>query len=226
MPRGRQYLTVKRRLLPPLHAHSRLIASVLIGALATALLPSEMRWNTRALMGWNVAVWLYLMLVAWLMLRADHDRLHRLALGQAESALTVLMVVVLAAIASLAGVVVELSAAKVGGAAYALPHVLFAISTVTGGWLLVPTLFTLTYASAYHQGQGAGLRFPDTEPSFRPGYSDFLYFAFTIAVASQTADVSVTRPAMRRLVLLQSVLSFAFNTAVLALTINIAASLF
>ena len=121
---------------------------------------------------------------------------------------------------------VELSAAKGGGAVVALPHVLFAIGTVTGGWLLVPTLFTLTYASAYHRGARAGLRFPDIDPNFRPGYSDFLYFAFTIAVASQTADVSVTQPAMRRLVLLQSVLSFAFNTAVLALTINIAASLF
>ncbi len=217
---------VKPRPLPQLHAHSRLIGSLLAGALVTTLLPGELRWVTRALIGWNLAVWLYLLLVAALMLRADHDRLHRVALAQAESALTVLVVVVLAAIASLAGVVVELSAAKAGGAGVALPHVLFAMCTVTGGWLLVPTLFTLTYASAYHQGQRAGLHFPDTDPSFRPVYSDFLYFAFTIAVASQTADVSVTQPAMRRLVLLQSVLSFAFNTAVLALTINIAASLF
>ena len=211
---------------PALHAHSRLIGSLLIGALTLALLPGELRWVMRALIGWNVAVWLYLLLVAQLMLRADHDRLYRVALAQAESALTVLTVVVLAAVASLVGVVVELSAAKAGGADVALPHVLFAIGTVTGGWLLVPTLFTLTYASAYHQGARAGLRFPDTDPTFRPGYSDFLYVAFTIAVASQTADVSVTQPAMRRLVLLQSVLSFAFNTAVLALTINIAASLF
>ena len=96
---------------PALHAHSRLIGSLLAGVLTLALLPVELRWVTRALIGWNVAVWLYLLLVAQLMLRADHDRLHRVALAQAESALTVLAVVVLAAVASLVGVAVELSAA-------------------------------------------------------------------------------------------------------------------
>jgi uncharacterized membrane protein len=53
-----------------------------------------------------------------------------------------------------------------------------------------------------------------------------LNFSFTIAVASQTADVLITSRSMRRLVLLQSVLSFAFNATILAFTINIAASLF
>ena len=48
----------------------------------------------------------------------------------------------------------------------------------------------------------------------------------SIAVASQTSDVSVSTRAMRRLVLVQSLLSVAFNTAILAFTINIAASLF
>lgn len=70
------------------------------------------------------------------------------------------------------------------------------------------------------------LKFPDDNADFRPDYGDFLYFSFTIAVASQTADVSVTTQPMRRLVLLQSILSFGFNTAILAFTINIAASMF
>ena len=64
------------------------------------------------------------------------------------------------------------------------------------------------------------------EPGFQPHYDDFLYFAVTIAVASQTADVSVTTASLRRLVMRQSLLSFAFNTAILALMINIAAGLF
>ena len=70
------------------------------------------------------------------------------------------------------------------------------------------------------------MKFPEPDEGFRPDYADFLYFSFTIAVASQTADVSITNRPMRRLVLLQSVLSFAFNTTILAFTINIAASLF
>ena len=118
-------------------------------------------------------------------------------------------------------------AAKAPGTPHALPHVLFALVTVAGSWLLVPTMFALTYASQYYRtAHGSGLNFPQSDDGFKPDYGDFLYFSFTIAVASQTADVSVSTQAMRRLVLLQSVLSFAFNTAILAFTINIAASLF
>ena len=90
-----------------------------------------------------------------------------------------------------------------------------------------PVLFTLTYASVYWRtAHGEGLRFPDASEEFKPIYSDFLYFSFTIAVASQTSDVEVLTRPMRRLVGLHSVLSFLFNTAILALTINIAASMF
>lgn len=67
---------------------------------------------------------------------------------------------------------------------------------------------------------------PDVSDGFKPLYSDFLYLSFTIAVASQTADAAVLTRQMRRLVGLHSVLSFLFNTAILALTINIAASMF
>jgi len=73
---------------------------------------------------------------------------------------------------------------------------------------------------------GTGLQFPDVDVNFKPDYLDFLYFSFSSAVASQTADVSVSTQSMRRLVLVQSILSFGFNTAILAFTINIAASMF
>jgi uncharacterized membrane protein len=214
----------------PLHhfrTRPRLLGTLLLGFAVTLLLPASLPWVTRCLLGWNTAVWSYLLLMGWMMLRADHDKLHRVALAQAEDAATVLIVVVAAAVASLVGMVLELTAAKVPGQAHEWRHVLFALMTVLGGWLLLPTLFTLTYASVYHRpGQAPGLKFPDAERGFRPGYIDFLYFAFTIAVASQTADIAVTNPTLRRLVLLQALLSFGFNTAVLALTINIAASMF
>jgi uncharacterized membrane protein len=93
--------------------------------------------------------------------------------------------------------------------------------------LLVPTLFTLNYASLYHGGaQSGGLDFQDASEGFEPDYGDFLYFSFTIAVASQTADVAITNRTMRRLALTQALLSFVFNTTILAFTINMAASLF
>jgi uncharacterized membrane protein len=203
------------------------MVSVLAGVVAGVLVPASLQAVTRALIGWNVAVWLYLLLVGAMMLREDHEHLRRVAMAQAEGAAIVLGMVVLAAVASLAGIVVELSAAKGAGAAHALPHVLFAVLTVVGSWILLPTMFALTYASRYYSSANSqGLHFPDSDAEFKPGYADFLYVAFTIAVAAQTSDVSISTPAMRRLVLLQSVLAFAFNTAILAFTVNIAASMF
>jgi uncharacterized membrane protein len=216
-----------KRLVLHMSARPRLVGAVAAGVAVWLLLPATMLPVTRALTGWNVAVWLYLLLVAALMWQADHEHLRRAAVAQAEGAATVLACAVVAAVASLLGVVAELSAARHPGASHALPHLLFALATVAGSWLLLPTLFALTYASVYHRHtQGSGLSFPSDSVGFQPDYLDFLYFAFTIAVASQTADVTVTSRSMRRLVLLQSLLSFLFNTAILAFTINIAASLF
>ena len=215
------------RLISHFRAHARLVSSVALGTGVALLMPAVFSPVTRGLVGWNVAVWLYLALVALTMRTADHGQLRRVAARQAESAGTVLALVSVASVVSLVGTVLELSAAKLPGATHAVAHVALALATVVGSWLLLPTVFALTYASRYYQDQGGGgLRFPGASASFQPHYDDFLYFSFTIAVASQTADVTVTRSDLRRLVLRQSVLSFAFNTAILALTVNIAASMF
>jgi uncharacterized membrane protein len=220
-----------KRVLRPLRARPRLVLSCCVGVAASLLLPGPHDAVTRFLSGWNVAAWLYLGLVGLMMFRADHERLRRTAIAHAEGAGTVLALVVLATLASLVGIVVELAAAKVPGTPHAVPRVLFALATVSSAWLLLPTLFTLAYASQYYlTPAGAGLAFPvaaaDAKAEFRPDYGDFAYFAFTIAVASQTSDVAVNNRPMRPLVLLQTLLSFAFNAAILAFTINIAASLF
>jgi len=210
-----------------LKARPRLYIAALAGLAAAWLLPEAPRWTTRALLGWNVAVWLYLVLIGVMMVRADHGRLRRTAAAQAQGAAVVLSVVVVAAIASIAAIVLELAAAKNASGSAALPHLLLASSTVIGSWLMLPVLFALDYASRYYRRRPAGgLNFPDADTHFEPDYTDFLYFSFTIAVASQTSDVTITSRTMRQLALLQSVLSFAFNAAILALTINIAASLF
>jgi uncharacterized membrane protein len=70
---------------------------------------------------------------------------------------------------------------------------------------------------------GRGLAFPGS--SGRPDYWDFAYFSFTIGAAMQTSDVGVTTRDMRRVVLAQTVFAFLFNTTVLALAVNVGASL-
>jgi uncharacterized membrane protein len=201
-----------------------MVAGLLIGLAAGLLSPADWHAVTRWLLGWNVGVWAYLGLMAWMMARADQGHLRRLAREHAQGAPFVLGLVIVAALASLAAIVLELN--RGGTGRDAIPHGALAASTVLSAWLLLPMVFTLSYAAQYHVGgKAASLRFPDAEEGFNPHYSDFLYFAFTIAVAAQTSDVCVTSSAMRRLVLLQAVLSFAFNTAILALAVNIAAGL-
>lgn len=216
-----------RRLIHPIRVRPRLAIAMAVGALTALLLPWDWSLSTRALLGWNVGAWLYIGLITLMMARADHAHLRRVARDEAEGAGMVLALVALAVLASLCGVVLELSAAKQPGHPLALQHVLAALFTVIGSWLVVPLLFTLTYASEYYRnGKGEGLRFEDPRPDFKPHYEDFLYFSFTIAVAAQTSDVVVASARMRRWVLMHALLAFAFNAAILAFAINMAASLF
>jgi uncharacterized membrane protein len=215
-----------QRIARHVRARPGLLIAAAVGGVAAFVAPDISSPVTRVLVGWNVGVWLYLVLIGMMTLRADHGRLRQVARAHAEGVVTVSMVIAAAALASIVAIVIELAAAK-AGARHALPHALFAMVTVAGSWLLLPTLFTLDYASLFYRSeQGEGLVFPGAASGYRPDYVDFLYFSFTIAVALQTADVAVTGKPMRRLVLVQSLLAFVFNTTILAFTINIAASLF
>jgi len=210
-----------------LHARPRLLTTFALGVIVALVLPSSMPALTRALVGWNLAVWVFLALMIATMVRADHQRLRRLALAHAEGAVGVTAAVVLAVIASVAAIVGELSMARSTG--HLVPHVLFALLTLIGSWLLLPTLFAMSYASQYYRTDEqdrlhGGLLFPGTKEVL-PDYTDFMYFSLTIAATSQTSDVAVSTRAMRRWVLTQSLLAFAFNTSLLALAINIAAGL-
>lgn len=208
-------------------AHRRLLVCAIVGAIVGAVWPGVDAVLTRALVGWNVLIWLYLLWVAITLFHADSGHIKRLALAQAENAGVVLAIVVVAAVMSLVAVVFELVAAKAAGPHHMLPHLVFAFVTVVGSWLLLPMLFGLTYASSYYgPDPDRGLAFPDAPKGFEPDHTDFLYFSFTIAVTAQTSDVGVTTRAMRRLVLFQSLLSFLFNTTILAFSINAAASFF
>jgi uncharacterized membrane protein len=215
------------RAQPRVLAQHRLILCAVIGLIVAVAWPDVETMLSRALIAWNVLAWLYLAWVAIVLGRADAGHIKRVALANAESAGTVLAIVVAAAVASVVAIVFELIAAKAAAPHHIAGHLVFALATVLGCWLLLPILFSLTYAAAYYRREpDAGLDFPGSTGKFEPEHIDFLYFAFTIAVTAQTSDVAVTTREMRRLVIYQSVLSFVFNTTILAFTINAAAGFF
>ncbi|WP_109480356.1 DUF1345 domain-containing protein [Paraburkholderia sp. C35] len=201
----------------------RMVTGLVLGIVIGVLLAgAHMRPMIRVLVSWDVAVWTYLAL-RWLeMARADHDRVREIAQREDENAGVVLAIVCLATIASVAAIVLELAQSK---GSTGVSHYLVTGITLIGAWFLIPTIFTLHYARMHFATgmQETALKFPDHK--LDPNYWDFLYFSFTIAVASQTSDVVLRSREIRRAALAQSVLSFYFNVAVLGLCINMAAGL-
>ncbi|MBA5636943.1 DUF1345 domain-containing protein [Duganella sp. LX20W] len=217
-----------RRLRLPLRGFVRsrphLIGAIALGAVVAPFLPDAWSWLTRLLVAWNAGTWGYLVTMAWMMMRADHAVVKRIAARQDERSPVILSTLCVAALASLAAIVSQLSTLKDVAADERAWHYGLAVLTLLGSWFLVGTLFTFHYAHLYYTEPGAPpLAFPDGEQ--QPDYWDFLYFSFTIAVAAQTSDVTVRAPLMRKLVLGQSVLSFFFNLVILGLSINIAAGI-
>ena len=144
---------------------------------------------------------------------------------EAAQCTIILIVTVVGAIASFFAIISELAASKAAGQNF-LTTFGFTAITVALSWVFTHMIFALHYANLFYRtnakGEHGGLLFPgDREPDYR----DFLYYAFVIACAAQTADVSTLSPSMRRVTLVHCVTAFAFNSAILALMINITAGL-
>ena len=204
----------------------RLLASVVAGVLAFLLLPPRFTASTRGLITWDVGAGLYLLL-AWAMMgRASVEHMRGRARVQDDGAAVILFLTVAGAFASLAAMVLELAGLKTGTRVGQGLHLAFVAATFIASWLLVHTAFALHYAHAYYAAPAkdgdAPLVFPRQDA---PGYVDFLYFSMVIGMTSQTADVALASTRMRRLVMAHGIIAFVFNTALLALTINVAASL-
>ena len=95
------------------------------------------------------------------------------------------------------------------------------LGAVVFSWLLTHTLLTLRYAHLYYREDGEGIGGVTFAGDTSPTYFDFAYLAFTIGICFQVSDMSVTSAIMRRTVLAHAVLSFAYNTVVLAFTLNL-----
>ena len=203
----------------------RMVVALVIGVVAALLLPGAVRPMVRILFGWDVTVWTYLAFLWFHMATAEQAQVRKFAVREDENAGVVLFMVCLATVASIAAIVLELATVKSFKGGTGALHYAITGATLMGAWFLIPTIFTLHYARLYYGGdqEQTPLQFPDH--GLKPDYWDFLYFSFTIAVASQTADIALRSRPIRRAVLAQSVLSFYFNVAVLGLCVNIAAGL-
>jgi uncharacterized membrane protein len=206
----------------------RFYCSAAVGMLALLLLPRAWSANIREAVAWDLGAVLYLLLALRVMLTCKGDIIRARAARQDDSRVVVLIIVLLAILASFVAIGGLLVEAKEASRHLKALYLALAAATIILAWAVTQVVFTLHYAHEFYRPSGAeaavaqGLAFP-TEGN--PDYWDFFYFATSIGAASQTSDVAIRSRSLRRLVTLHAIISFFFNTAVLALTINIAAGL-
>ena len=222
------------KMLGPLATRPHLCGALALGVLVGAglmLFPNDLRWSTKAIFAWDAAWGVFVITMLRDMARSDIARIQARAATQDEGQGFILTLAVVAAAASIAAVAGELSLAKADQGLVKSCRVALAFLTVAGSWFFVQLVFALHYAHQYYAPDDdpttdvprGGLGFPGKA---KPDYWDFVHFSVVIGVASQTADITFISKPLRRIGTLHSVIAFTFNTVVLALTINLLASLF
>ena len=230
---------------PPV-LHAFLARPALLAGLALAVavgvglgLTTSLRWSACAMLGWDAGVLLFFAIVIPIVLRASGPKdIARQADRLDEGKRATLLICLLVTLGALIAVGFEMSAGAHEPGRTGLIDTVTTIGTVTLSWLFVHTNFTFHYAHQFYGDDGdsepgertgknssrrGGLQFPGKDPD--PDYADFIHFGFVIAVANQTADVQITSQRIRRIVTLHGVISFMFNTVIVALLVNVAGNL-
>ena len=205
--------------------HPRVFAGILVGVtvgLVLHTLPST-RWVMRALVGWDTGAALYVILTFGMMARSNVAAIRLHASSQDEGAFGILFVTVASALASLLAIVFLLGKVGASDAPKQGSDLVLATVTIVLSWTLIHTIFSVHYAHEFYgYGSVGGLAFPGDEKE--PDCWDFVYFSFVIGMTSQVSDIGITSKDIRRTVAIHGIVAFFFNAALLALTVNIAAS--
>lgn len=229
MARQREKNSLSAFVARQIKAHIRLLTAVALGIVAWFLVPIDGA-TTRALVAWNIGVWAFIVMALKMMAGATADDVQRRAGLEEEGRAVMLALVTAAAAATFVAIGAQLSAAKDLQGMAPGPHTALALFTIVGSWLFMNIAFAVHYAHEYHtlksnrrNNRSPIIEFPGDE---KPDYWDFLYFAMVIATTFQTSDVNIHSRPIRRTVLVQGLIAFFYNTAVIALTVNIAAQFF
>jgi uncharacterized membrane protein len=205
----------------------RLFLGAATGLAALLFLPHALSLPMRCVLAWNAGGLAYLFSTYQLMQRSRVETIKAQAARQDDGRHVVLALIMGAIAVSFLAIAGLINEAKQAKELWKLAYLALAASTIFVSWMVTQVAFTLHYAHEYYTptdqgGTAAGLMFPnDTSPDFW----DFFYFATSIGATSQTSDVAIKTKSLRRLVAFHAIVSFFFNTTVLALMVNLAASL-
>ena len=207
-----------------LSAPRRLAIVLVVGVVSYLLLEHWVPTQTRLLIGWNLGALTYLGLALMTVARADPTMTQIRARTQDQSGYVIFLLIVTAASASFVAIGFVVGDIKGMPFWQRTGHLTLSVTALLLSWLLIQVLFAFHYARlyySYHLGtteHRAGLRFPGDK---EPDYLDFAYYSFVVGMTSQVSDVAVLTRRMRRLTMVHGVLSFIYNIAILAMSINI-----
>ncbi|MFO0742225.1 MAG: DUF1345 domain-containing protein [Labilithrix sp.] len=208
----------------PRFATGRVTLGAAAGTLATLLTPGTVPWHVRSMVGWDAGALLYATL-AWLMiLRATPTHTAQRAAQEDPGRRLVFFIAIGSSIYSLFAAVAVLKELKQLPSAQVPVWTGLALAAVALSWIVTHTSFTLRYAHMFYRKTGPSecLQFPGTKT---PSDLDFAYFAFTIGMCFQVSDVVITSLRVRRAALMHALVSFGFNTTILALSLNLLTTL-
>lgn len=209
-------------------AHHRLLISLGAAAITFFFSWSHCSAPTVALVTW-IAFGLCIIIMDWIIiLTANPAEIRKIASIEDSSRTLIFLFVIVSSLMSLLAIVFLLLSTKNQSDAVVTARVLLAMASVIVSWWLVHTIFTLRYAHMYYTTDPdddkklkhlGGLEFPGDEKE--PDYLDFVYFSFVLGMTFQVSDVEISARSIRRLAWLHGLISFAFNTAIVALSINV-----
>lgn len=187
----------------------------------------DLRNITSIIICWDVFA-LTMITLSWLLFfNTTAAQQHTIVKRQDEDIRVIFAIVLTAVCVSFAGTILLLLNTQSAWDKELLTVV--TILAVTTSWILLHTIFTIRYAHLFHNyhdkktgAEGGGIDFPNAE---KPDYIDFAYFSFVIGMTFQVSDVTISSRTVRRYVFMHSLISFVFNTIIVALTVNIIAGI-
>lgn len=202
----------------------RLVVALIVGVLV-AIIGLLMDIGTISiLIGWEVAVIIFVTWIWFIIWPMGHERTAVFALREDPGRVGVDILLILASIASLGAVGYALFAANTTDSAERqLFLTLISLFSVVVSWVLIHTIYALRYARFYYSNSFDGTI--DFNKGHRPAYSDFLYVAFTVGMTFQISDTAIMGTDFRKYVLRHALLSYVFGTIIVATTINLIAGL-
>jgi uncharacterized membrane protein len=221
----KQVTEPKKNFLLRLDAHYRLYLSLIIGAVTFFFVKDNPSVPAVTLITW-IAIALSIIILDWITILWAHPKeIRKIASLEDSSRLMIFIFVMAASLVSLIAILLLLKSAKGASDDTVAGYIILAMAAVIVSWWLVHTVFTMRYAHLYYNTDDGkktpvgGLEFPGDDKE--PDYLDFVYYSFVVGMTFQVSDVEISSKHIRRLTWAHGLISFAFNTAIVALSINV-----